>query len=262
LLEARTGLRTFNAAVPGAVPVDLLVLYRYAAEEAHVPLRRVIIGVDSLIFFGTDSNYRTIENNSQLRRYLPERDTLVADLGGLTMVLSTAQTRDAWASVRHALGWSKRKNELWRVFEADGFQSRNYQDEAREQGRWHVDPIVTKQLGGRYLNPKSPNGKAFRDLETLLALLHERGTEAVVVVTPVLPRVEAHWQETGFADRDREVRARIAELSARYAARFADFSSIDSFAGDPAEFYDSIHPTIVNTRRIITTLFPDGAGAH
>jgi len=177
------------------------------------------------------------------------------------MLLSPAQTKDAVASLRHALGWTQQKRELWRVLEADGFQSRNYQDEAREQGRWHFEPIVAKQLTGKYLNPKTPNARAFRDLETLLALLRERGTEAVVVVTPVLPRVQAHWQETGFADQDRDIRARIAEISARHQARFVDFSTVDSFGGDATEFYDTIHPTVVNTRRIISALFADGRGS-
>lgn len=257
LLEARTGLRTFNAAIPGVIPADLLVLYRYAAEEARAPLRRVILGIDSLIFFGGQGNYRAIQNNTQLRRFLPEGDPLVGDVGGLTLLLSPAQTADGLASIRHALGWTKTQGERWRVFDPDGLQSRNYQDEAREQGRWNFAQIVERQVKGRYLNPKTPNPTAFRDLDTLLALLEERHIEAVVLITPVLPEVHAHWQETGFGERDREIRARVATIAGRHGARFADFSDVASFGGDPSEFYDTIHPTIVNTRRLITALFPE-----
>jgi len=259
LVEARTGLHTFNAAIPGVIPADLLVLYRYATEEAHAPLKRVILGIDSLIFFGGEGNYRAIQNNTQLRRFLPEGDTLVGDVGGLTLLLSPAQTVDGLASIRHALGWARTQGERWRVFDPDGLQSRSYQDEAREQGRWNFAQIVDRQLKGRYLNPKTPNPKAFRDLETLLALLEERKTEAVVLITPVAPRVLSHWQETGFAERDRDIRARVAAIADRHGARFADFSEVESFGGDPAEFYDATHPTVVNTRRFIAALFPEPA---
>jgi hypothetical protein len=258
LVEARTGLRTFNAAIPGVIPADLLVLYRYAAEEVRAPLKRVILGMDSLIFFGGEANYRAIQNNTQLRRFLPDGDALVSDVGDLTLLLSPAQTLDGLASIRHALGWtSKTQVERWRVFEADGWQSRNYQDEEREQGRWQFEKVVAGQLKGRYLNPKAPNPRAFRDLEMLLALLEQRHTEAVVLMTPMLPRVLAHWRETGFAERERDIRARIAALAARHGARFADFSEVTSFGGDPTEFYDATHPTVTNVRRLVAALFPE-----
>jgi hypothetical protein len=259
-LRARTGLSTFNAAIPGAVPVDFLVLYRYAAEAVQAPIKSVVLGVDALVFFEGAANYQAIENNPQLRRFLPERQTLVADVGSLAMLLSPAQSKDSWRSIGHALGWGggDGKN-LWRVFEADGFQSRNYQDPARERAEWRLEPIVENQLKKGYMNPREINPLTFRDFDSLLALLRERGVETLVVLTPAVDTVREHWQRTGFLERERSIREQITTLARDRGARLVDFSAVESFGGDPREFYDSIHPTVPNTRRMIDALFPPAA---
>jgi len=255
-LQQRTGFRTFNAAIPGAVPVDFLALYRYAAEDVRAPIRSVVLGLDTLIFFGGEGNYRALEVNTQLRRFLPEQKTMITDVGALAFLLSPAQSRDAWESLRHNFGLGKPRRDLWRVFEADGFQSENYQDEARGKAGWALDRVVRAQLQKRYMNPGQPNPVAFRDLDLLLALLEERQVATLVVLTPAVETVHEHWRHTGFMEREVVIRDRVRELAARHGARFVDYSSVKSFGGDPGEFYDSIHPTVVNTRRMIDALFP------
>src|SRR5262249_25509091 len=53
-LEERTGLRTFNAAVAGASVADYVPFYRFATEEVHAPIRRVLIGIEWQSFSGLE----------------------------------------------------------------------------------------------------------------------------------------------------------------------------------------------------------------
>jgi hypothetical protein len=259
-LAKHTGLTTFNAAIPGAVPVDLLVLYRYAADGVGAPIKSVVLGVDPLIFFEGTANYQAIESNPQLRRFLPERETLVTDVGSLALLLSPAQLKDSWRSIGHALGWGKNdERNLWRVFEADGFQSRNYQDPARERQGWTLEPIVQTQLKKGYMNPRDPNPIAFRDFDLLLSLLRERNVQTLVLLTPTVGLVREHWQHTGFVAREQTVRDQIAAVARQRGARVVDFSTVEDFAGDPREFYDAIHPTVPNTRRMIDAIYGPSA---
>ena len=257
LVGERTGLRPFNAAIPGAYPIDFYVLYRFATEELHAPLKQLLVGVDPLIFFGGEGNYHKIENNLELRRFLPTSGGLSSDIGQLSLLVSPAQSRDGVKSVLRTLRPARRENTMWRVFEADGWQSRNYQDAKREAGKWDQPAIIEKQLAGWYVNPKkAPTPQTFTDLEALLARAAEQGVQTTVVATPTIARVQQHWRETGFADEEARIRARIAEISGRHGARFADYSSVENYGGDPTEFYDTIHPTAVNTRLIVEALFP------
>jgi hypothetical protein len=262
LIAERTGLRPFNAAIPGAYPIDFYVMYRFATEELHAPLEQLLVGVDPLIFFGGEGSYRKIENNAELRRLLPSPSGLSSDIGQLSLLVSPAQSKDGLKSLLHLLRPARRENTLWRVFEPDGWQSRNYQDAKREAGKWDQTAIVEKQLKGWYMNPKkAPTPATFTDLEALLARAAEQGVRTTVVATPTSARVKEHWRDTGFADQERQIRARLAEIAGRHGARFADYSSVENYGGDPNEFYDTIHPTAVNTRLIVEALFPQ-ATAH
>jgi len=154
LVAERTGLRPFNAAIPGAYPIDFYVMYRFATEELHAPLRQLLVGVDPLIFFGGEGSYHKIENNAELRRFLPAQGGLSSDIGQLSLLVSPAQSKDGLKSLLHALRPARHENAMWRVFEADGWQSRNYQDAKREAGKWDQPAIIEKQLKGWYMNPK------------------------------------------------------------------------------------------------------------
>ena len=257
LVAERTGLRPFNAAIPGAYPIDFLVMYRFATEELHAPLRQLLVGVDPLIFFGGEGSYRKIENNAELRRFLPAQGGLTSDIGQLSLLVSPAQSKDALKSLFHALRPATHEKAMWRVFEPDGWQSRNYQDAKREAGKWDQEAIVAKQLKGWYMNPTKPPAPAtFTDLEALIARAAADGVRTTVVATPTTARVKDHWRDTGFANQERQIRARLSEIADRHGARFADYSSVENYGGDPTEFYDTIHPTAVNTRLIVEALFP------
>jgi hypothetical protein len=256
LLEERTGLRTFNLGIPGAQPVDYLTLYRFATEEVRAPVRSVTLGVETPAFFGHERNYPALAANTELARFLPKQAGVPANTTRLAMLLNPAQTSDAWASLLHLLGLRRRSDPPWRRLEADGFQSRSNHDEERERRRFNLAREVRAQLKSDYLNRRDVDTAAFRDFDRLLVLLERRGVRTVVFMTPSLEASREYWRRHGLIEAEQSVAARIRSMAVAHGARFVDLSTVESFHGDPAEFYDAIHPTVVNTRRMIDALFP------
>jgi hypothetical protein len=253
-LEQRTGLRTFNLAVPSAAPVDCLALYRYATEAVKAPVRSVLLGVDTRALFGRDSNFRELAANRELRPFLPARGFHGWDLRGVPLLLNWTQTAHSAAAVRHAFWGAKRTRE--RALAADGLQLWNMQDEERARPGWSLARSVREQLAGDYLDPGEIdlNPDALRELGLFLALTQRQGVRTTVLLTPALDAVHLAWRHSGFAPRERTAAEQVRALCDRYGARFLDLSTVASFDGDPQEFYDGVHPAILNTRRMIDTL--------
>jgi len=253
-LQRRTALRTFNASVPNAAPIDCLALYRYAAEALRAPLRSVLIGVDTRAFFGPNRSDRDLAANAALRSFLPPSRRAAATGGEIPLLLSWAQSKDAWAALLHASRGGRRSRR--RQLEADGYQRWTAQDDERSRRGWKLPATIDAQMTGDYISPArhEPNPYAAADLEALLHLLRARRIAATVIITPELDPVRQYWRYTGFHEREAAVREAIQQMAARSRANFSDFSDIRAFAGDPQEFYDGVHPTVGNTRRMIDTL--------
>ena len=50
-------------------------------------------------------------------------------------------------------------------------------------------------------------------------------------------------------------------MATRYDFALLDYSRIESFGGDPSDFYDGVHVKAENARRIIDTAFRDAPAA-
>ncbi|MFN3652383.1 MAG: hypothetical protein ACK47B_22635 [Armatimonadota bacterium] len=234
-LQARTGLRTFNAAVAAGGPIDALALYRYAAEELGAPIKRVLIGVDVLSFFGQRGNYRRLVYSSALGHLIPPREGVEVP----PPPLPAPGARPAPAAAPR--------------FERDGYRGRY--GEPDTAGKLFLDPFHP-ELETIELNPpeREPNPHVARELEALLELLRERRVKATLFLTPAPAAVRERWQVTGFAGRYAEVAALVAALSRRHGAEFFDLTDTESFDGLEGGWYDPMHPTVANTRRMLNYL--------
>ena len=54
---------------------------------------------------------------------------------------------------------------------------------------------------------------------------------------------------------ERQFRNTISEICRENGVTYRDFYDIDSFGGDPEEFFDPSHATFVNTQRMMNALF-------
>ena len=62
--------------------------------------------------------------------------------------------------------------------------------------------------------------------------------------------------KTKFLELEEKALKAMTEIAVNFSAKFIDFGSIESFAGDPDFFVDGIHPLEPNTRRMIDRLLP------
>lgn len=254
-LEARTGLRTFNAAISGAAPVDALAIYRFATEELRLPVRSLLVGVELPAFTGRRRNYGTLAANPQLRRFLPGGTADEERFRAAGLLLNWSQTEDSLTSLAHALGASGPRR-LWRDVAEDGFLRRSHHDAKREAPGWRLDRAIAAQIGARYLKNARTAEEAFADLSTFLRVARRRGTTVTLLATPTLEQGREYWRRIGTLGAQEACVERLRTLAAAHSARFVDFSDARAFGGDPGQFYDAVHPTVLNTRRMIDAAFP------
>jgi hypothetical protein len=76
----------------------------------------------------------------------------------------------------------------------------------------------------------------------------------LIVMMPMQPEVLKEIGASGFWDSYAATMDYLHSLRGTYRFRLADFTLIDSFNGDPQNFYDGYHPRIENTHRIIDEL--------
>jgi hypothetical protein len=253
-LEERTGLPSFNLAVPGAVPVDYLALYRFAAEEARAPVRSVIIGVETPSFCGHEHSYSLLEGNPDLRRFVPPRPRLVVDAYPLSLLLSWAQVRDSWASLCHAAGWASSCEPASADEPVGPAATERSPAQRGSHGRSEM------RFKRAHLNPGELDPVAFRDLATLLRLLRERSVRVLVFATPTMDALREQWRRCGFIRQEESALRQIRSLVETHGGCFVDFSTVARFNGDPAGFEDEYHTTLANKRRMIDALFPPVGG--
>lgn len=249
-LGDRTGLRTFNASVPGATPVDAMVFYRFATETLRAPVRSVVLGVEPSTLRPGRPTYPSIARDPDLKRFLPESPSAETVATALRSLLAWAQARDSVRCLRRDL----RHERTTPHCAADGWVVREGWERERRRPGWSLAESIRAQMPQQPLEPVDP--AALDDLERLLSLLQRRGVRVTMIATPMLEEARAYWRRAGTADRETAGLAAMAALARAHGARFVDFSTVERFHGDPREFYDGIHATLPNTRRMIAALFP------
>jgi hypothetical protein len=73
----------------------------------------------------------------------------------------------------------------------------------------------------------------------------------VLVLMPVQPDVLEKIGPGGFWDAHKQLTEYLRSLRDKYRFKLVDLTHIESFGGDPENFYDGYHPKAENTRRII-----------
>lgn len=253
LLERLTGLRTFNAGVEAGTPVDSLALFRLATEGRGAPVRSVILGIDTLCFFEGKKARPDLAANPDLAPYLGEERRRAGQAARLWQLFSSRQTRDSWKVLRRR---TPGEEEVEALYDERGGPSAFILEATAAQRRLNFAQPANRQLSAGFLNPRRGTPPDLRDLERLLAHLRRRRVRMVGVLLPCREPLWERWRTTGFLPRVAAAQAEVATLLRRYGGRCVDFSRVAAFDGDPADFYDAIHPTIENCRRMIRTLSP------
>lgn len=238
----RLGLRAMNLAHSCAKPEAAWALVNWLYRRAPDTKLRWVWGVQPSLM--TNSNLDPVLlQSARFYRYFP--DSLL-DSQRRYLPDSVSEMPTFYGFLRNR--YSSRGLLLWNIYDtrrANGYTLSE-----------SLDDYIAKMLrkGGGTTSTRRYDSRASRYFEKTLALLNEHGTTPVLVLMPVHPRVLRVMREHHMGGARERLKAYLLELQATYDIKVLDFTSISSFNGERAWFYDGVHITRRNANRLISAL--------
>jgi hypothetical protein len=243
-----TGLRTFNAAVTAGRPADAYVF----TEVVHDTWPRAT--PDFLWLLDVEAFLRgplppSLLAESRFSRYLPWRAKAAAQLDELGWLAS-------WTGLQASY-------EVWKKHPTREKVRASWLERISPDGTVKTPPSSKAKAGpkalARWSEEEAAQYRAFvrldADAETYvqktLDLFASWGGSGVVVLTPTHPTVLTAVQKAGWRGRHAEVLRLLEQLQQEYDFAVVDMTSVSSFGGDPAGFFDATHMTTENQRKMI-----------
>lgn len=230
-IESLTGLSAFNNAVQCFRPEDAWAFSTYLLERS--PRLRCVIALQARTF---------VDDRMRAGLLYDPR-------------LASAFPADLVAAEKAALGKPQRKQVLGENrYTARGYLVRNRYDIAVRRGYdfdAHMDVAIRRLLPNHAWHGRVPQARARSYFEKTVRLYNDRGVTPLVILMPVQPRALRAFRKAGFQRHLDELRAYLGAAHTRVSFRTLDFTDIRTFGGSPREFYDAVHPTAENTRRIV-----------
>lgn len=266
VVEDLSGHRAFNAAVSGGVPRDVLLFTRMlAAEQPGDAFPHLVWGLDFDAFRNKELR-DGLSTDPRLRRYVPARERFFESIARVGTLLEWQTTKSTLRALRHGPKGSDGADteRPRRRFSPDGFQLwslRTPRDAAE------LKAAVDRQIGNYvgYIFERDAydeiEDEPREEFEQVLRIANENGDVPTLFLGPWQPHAKQVLAEHGMPEREREVREYLRELQEAGRLRFklVDLTDLDSFDGDPQGFYDGVHMTVENTRRMLGALHDAGA---
>ena len=229
-----TGLNTFNAAVQCFRPEDAWAFSNYLFSRSPEVSPRCVIALHARTF--NDETLRAgLLYDTRLSRAFP------ADL------VARHKAKLGKPVARQLLGTTR--------FTAHGYVTYNRYDVTRARRSFsfetHMDLYVKRQLANHRWKGSLPDARAREYFEKTVRLFNEHGVTPLVVIMPYQPRVLAAFKKVGFQKHLDRLRAYLQAAGTRCTFRALDLTNGKSFGGDPKAFYDGVHVTRENARRIL-----------
>ena len=247
-VERATGLRTFNAAVTAGRPSDAYVFTRVVHDRwpQATPDFLWLLDVEA---FQRGTLPPSLLADSRFSRYLPWRAKAAAqadELGWLASWKGLQASLDVWK--RHPTRAKVRASWLKRIA-PDGTVKTPPSSQAKAGpkalSKWSAAEVA------QYRAFAGLDAEAETYVQKTLQLFASWGGEGVVVLTPTQPEVLTAAQTAGWRARHAEVLRLLARLQKQYDFAVVDMTSVSSFGGDPAGFFDATHMTRENQRKMI-----------
>jgi hypothetical protein len=255
-VEQLTGARAFNASVSGGVPRDAWLFVHLVAERQPKDFPHLVWGLDVDAF--RDKQLRDgLSTDPRMQRFIPRTErvaTAVASAGTLTEL----QTLEA--SVRAVRAGGHDQSGLTRKrFSPTGFQQWSLDfprtTAAREQA---IRRQIAQYAGFVFVRDayERVEDEPLDEFVDVLRIANDHGDVPTIFLTPYHPLAERLLQRYGIDAREREVRDTLHALQRDGDVEFelVDLGELDTFGGDEAQFYDGVHMTPTNTRRVLARL--------
>lgn len=101
------------------------------------------------------------------------------------------------------------------------------------------------------LTSTEPDTRARSYFEQTIKLLNDHGATPVIALMPIHPRVLRVMKQHDMGAERQQLREYLAELGQTLNIKVLDFTTIRSFKGEAAWFYDGVHITRRNANRVI-----------
>jgi hypothetical protein len=232
-IEDHTGLSAFNNAVQCFRPEDAWAFSSYLYSRSPDTRLRCVIALQA----------RTLVDDQM-------RPGLLYDKR-----LAGAFPADLVAAQKAALGTPVRKEVLGENrFTSRGFLVRNRYDIARARGydfTHHIDVSIQRLLHNHAWHGPVRDVRARTYFEKTVQLYNQHDVTPLVIMMPVQPRALRAFRKAGFQRHIDALTSYFEDAQSRVRFRVLDFTEIGKFEGSAAEFYDAVHPTRENARRIM-----------
>ncbi|MGV8040809.1 MAG: hypothetical protein AB2L07_12295 [Thermoanaerobaculaceae bacterium] len=254
--------RWFNFAVDSARSEDYLAVLRWSMEQGARP-RRLLIGLD------VEALHNTIGSDERLRT----TPSLMATLGNSRpdrlrrMLASWIAVGEAMMSDAHArsivaslLAWSRGTIEKSR-FEQDGVIRYLRWENDLEHGRFDLERNIEQsrlEYSRRFADMTALSGDRISALESLLSEAGQAGTQVVIWITPLHPRVVSFLErESKYRELLRSTKSMLSVLGRIPGVRVRDLSDARSFSASDDGWWDGAHVNEQNAARLASELVED-----
>ncbi len=262
-----TGLMAFNAAVSGGVPRDILQFTRMIAAEHGDDFPHLVWGLD-VDSFRNNELRSNLAADPRLSRYVPLRQRVSQSVAKLGVLVEWQTTKATFRALRRGVVDDPGARSLLatRTYADDGFQE--WELPRREPGE-ELDTFVrnhARQYRGFVFERDGYariEDEPRDDFVATIRIANANGDTPTIMLAPYHPIASELLDDAGMADRTRDVRDMLDRVRDEDGLEFevVDLSDLASFDGDPDGFYDAVHMTTDNTRRMIDVLHARGAFA-
>jgi hypothetical protein len=261
IVQKRTGLVGFNAAVSSGTPDDAWAFANLLHEKAAGTQQRVIwlLDVEAMRARPLDPG---LVGTPALARYLSRTAALDTRANSIWSFASWQTARDSWRSVDatifgNARPLSKRTCSIRTngvtEYAADGYRSFDFHDVAVQRGMplaRSID-ITLAEYRKIYAGDTRLAPSAEHRFEQTIAAMNHWKIRPIIVVTPVHPRFERTIGPLGWTLRHRQLVSYLRSQQASLQFDLLDASNLRSFGGRPNGFYDGVHMKVANVRRLV-----------
>lgn len=246
--EKVTGLRSFNAAFPVGRPSDAWAITHYCLQRHPGVKLRCFWAIQPSLFQDRQMDPGLVQDPRLSRAF--DQETI--DAAAAAQIATMGEDKPAlWTAPGYA---------------ADGRLIYNYYDYLEDRGRT-LETAIRQWVS--LMNSRRPEKPYESDrwrsnqryFARTLALLNSIGVRPVIVIMPTHPWAIELLGEKRWREQRQRLLDSLAEMAKLHDFALLDYTRIESFGGDPDDFYDGVHVKAENARRIVDAAVRDAPDA-
>jgi hypothetical protein len=265
VVEDLIGKRTFNFSGPGARAEIIYATLNIALNNSDSPIDTLIIGVDPESFHPTLPIQPEVVYIDDFARYFKYDDVGVMTLGErVRRLLSFEMTQESVGSIRKLI--KERYGIRKMVVSGNGLATWVQRERDIADGTFDLQNRLDQRV--RKYPERSLFLSSFTELsqvriqywEDLLEICRENNIRVYAFLPSTHPQLYDLYQSIGADEIIGEVSDYLESSIGETGGVYRDYTSIDSFGGNPDDFYDEIHMRPQNCELLLRDLLEESTG--